>query len=66
MKYKLQMELEKRATLNKSVENQNQNQQVQESSNLQSILTNIVVLIGFAAFAFTVKFVMKTSYTDTD
>jgi len=60
----MQAELDKRAALNKSMENQNQSQQVQESSNLQSILTNIVVLIGFAAFAFTVKFVMKTSYTD--
>ncbi|KAK4880549.1 hypothetical protein RN001_008695 [Aquatica leii] len=62
----IQGELEKRVAMNKSLESQNQNQQLPESSNFQSILTNIVVLIGFAAFAFTVKFVMKTSYADAE
>lgn len=62
----MQAELSKRAALNSTVENQNQSQQTVESNNFQSILTNIIVLVGFAAFAFTVKFVMKTSYSEAD
>lgn len=57
-----QAELSKRAAMNSTVESQSQTPPAAESNNLQSILTNIIVLVGFAAFAFTVKFVMKSSY----
>lgn len=36
-----------------------------EPSSFQSCLTNIIVLIGFAAFAFTVKYVMVSSQSET-
>ncbi|XP_066143871.1 ubiquitin-conjugating enzyme E2 J2-like [Euwallacea fornicatus] len=35
-------------------------------SNLQSCLTNLCMIIGFAAFAFTVKYVMKTTISETE
>lgn len=62
-----QAELTKRsANKNASQNNQNFQQSAGEASNLQSCLMNLIVLIGFAAFAFTVKYVMKTSISETE
>lgn len=54
------------ANRNAAPENQNFQHSAGEASNLQSCLMNLVVLIGFAAFAFTVKYVMKTSISETE
>lgn len=60
-----QAEIAKRATLQQNAaENQNLRSGSTEPSNLQSCLTNLIVLVGFAAFAFTVKYVMKTSASE--
>lgn len=42
----------------------NQFAQNQDQSPLQSALTNIFVIIGFAAFAYTVKYVLRSIATD--
>ncbi|CAH0557223.1 unnamed protein product [Brassicogethes aeneus] len=39
---------------------------VAEPSSIQSCITNLIVIIGFAAFAFTVKYVMKTTASETE
>ncbi|XP_018332732.1 ubiquitin-conjugating enzyme E2 J2-like [Agrilus planipennis] len=62
----IQAEIVKRSTNQKANDCQNQRQDSTEPSSFQACLTNIIVLIGFAAFAFTVKYVMKTTYTDSE
>nr|CAI5836104.1 unnamed protein product [Callosobruchus analis] len=49
-----------------NLDSQRNVQAVSPPSNLQSCLTNLCVIIGFAAFAFTVKYVMKTSAYETE
>lgn len=54
------------AKTNLLVENQKNIQAAAQPSSLQSCLTNLIVVIGFAAFAFTVKYVMKTTASETE
>ncbi|CAH1954245.1 unnamed protein product [Acanthoscelides obtectus] len=63
----IEADLEKRSA-NQSVnaDSQRNLQAVSPPSNLQACLTNLCVIIGFAAFAFTVKYVMKTSAYETE
>lgn len=63
----LQAEIAKRsATQNITLENQKSIQAAAQPSNIQSCITNLCVIIGFAAFAFTVKYVMKTIASETE
>lgn len=52
------------ATQAVNVENQNNSQITDQPSSFQSCITNLCVIIGFAAFAFTVKYVMKTTASE--
>lgn len=64
---KITAEFQKRSKTDKTIiESQNPNQITRQVTNLQSCLTNLCVIIGFAAFAFTVKYVMKTTMSETD
>lgn len=54
------------ATANLLLENQKNLQAAAQPSNFQSCITNLIVVIGFAAFAFTVKYVMKTTASETE
>lgn len=54
------------ATANLLLENQKNNQTAAQPSNFQSCITNLIVVIGFAAFAFTVKYVMKTTASEAE
>ncbi|CAG9855893.1 unnamed protein product [Phyllotreta striolata] len=63
----MQVEIVKRnATKNIALEQQKNLQAIEQPSSLQSCITNLCVIIGFAAFAFTVKYVMKTSASETE
>ncbi|KAJ8977923.1 hypothetical protein NQ317_002897 [Molorchus minor] len=63
----IQADIAKRsATQNVAVENQRSIQAATQPSSLQSCITNLCVIIGFAAFAFTVKYVMKTTASETE
>ncbi|KAJ8918323.1 hypothetical protein NQ315_008016 [Exocentrus adspersus] len=63
----IQAEIAKRtATQNITLDNQKSVQAVAQPSNIQSCITNLCVIIGFAAFAFTVKYVMKTISAETE
>ncbi|CAH1117754.1 unnamed protein product [Phaedon cochleariae] len=63
----IQAEIAKRnATQNVALENQKSLQTASQPSSLQSCITNLCVIIGFAAFAFTVKYVMKTTAYETE
>lgn len=63
----IQAEITKRsATQNVTLENQKSIQAAAQPSNIQSCITNLCVVIGFAAFAFTVKYVMKTIASETE
>ncbi|XP_056648535.1 ubiquitin-conjugating enzyme E2 J2-like [Diorhabda carinulata] len=54
------------ATQAVNVENQNNSQITDQPSSFQSCITNLCVIIGFAAFAFTVKYVMKTTASEAE
>ncbi|KAK9869881.1 hypothetical protein WA026_003602 [Henosepilachna vigintioctopunctata] len=63
----IRVELNKRSVLQSTLENQNNsNRSVVEPSSIQSCITNLIVIIGFAAFAFTVKYVMQHTTQGTD
>lgn len=62
----MQAELVKRSA-NQAAMNENQTnnrQQLSDQSPFQAAITNLFVIIGFAAFAFTVKYVLKTLATE--
>jgi len=59
-------QLEKRNNNEKSVVEGNTSNITTPISSFQSCLTNLCVIIGFAAFAFTVKYVMKTTISETE
>lgn len=63
---KIQAEIEKRTKNGKLVHENNTTSISTPVSSLQSCLTNLCVIIGFAAFAFTVKYVMKTTISETE
>lgn len=63
----IQNELTKRNSRRMShQDDQNVTGSVTEPSSLQSCITNLIVMLGFAAFAFTVKYVMKQTTQDTE
>lgn len=57
----MKVELSRRVTLQSTHgDNSNvNNRSVTEQSSIQSCITNLIVIVGFAAFAFTVKYVMQ-------
>lgn len=62
----LQSEIAKRSA-NQAAINENQTgnrSQITDQSPFQAAITNLFVIIGFAAFAFTVKYVLKTLATE--
>jgi len=64
---KITAEFQKRSKTDKSIaEGQNSNQITTQVTSFQSCLTNLCVIVGFAAFAFTVKYVMKTTMSEME
>lgn len=63
----MKKELKKRSRTQTNVfDNQENSRSVAEPSSIQSCITNLIVIIGFAAFAFSVKYVMKTTNSETE
>ncbi|ENN80907.1 ubiquitin-conjugating enzyme E2 J2 [Dendroctonus ponderosae] len=62
----IKVELERRSTCEKASSDSNTAGISAPVSNFQSCITNLCVIIGFAAFAFTVKYVMKTTISETE
>lgn len=51
---------------NNTPENEKPSRSVAEPSNFQSCITNLIVFIGVAAFAITVKYVVITTASETE
>ncbi|XP_030748123.1 ubiquitin-conjugating enzyme E2 J2-like [Sitophilus oryzae] len=63
----MQAKLQKRIKTEEiTSDNTKQDQVTTPGGHLQSCLTNLCVIIGFAAFAFTVKYVMTTTISETE
>ncbi|EFA03490.1 ubiquitin-conjugating enzyme E2 J2 isoform X1 [Tribolium castaneum] len=64
---KIQDVLTQRSNMNNNVaENQKTSRSVAEPSNFQSCITNLIVFIGVAAFAITVKYVVITTASEAE
>ncbi|KAL1497534.1 hypothetical protein ABEB36_008478 [Hypothenemus hampei] len=62
----IKLELEKRNNTAENITTEDSPVTITTRSSLQSCLTNLCVIVGFAAFAFTVKYVMKTTMSETE
>ncbi|CAG9766524.1 unnamed protein product [Ceutorhynchus assimilis] len=63
---KITVELEKRNNIDKTTTENNQYNLATPVSNLQSCLTNLCVIIGFAAFTLVAKYVWKSSIAEME